>query len=153
MHSRERSPRSGTIASAVAYLDASAIVKLVLAEPESADLTRRLRDESRLATSELALAEAPRAIRRSTAADPAAIGPLLAELGEVLRRFTLLDLDTRVLAAAGRLGDPLLTTLDAIHVATALRLDDRRTRFLSYDARQLAAAERAGLATASPGAA
>jgi predicted nucleic acid-binding protein len=41
--------------------------------------------------------------------------------------------------------------LDAIHIATALALGNRVETFVSYDRRQLAAARRAGLATASPG--
>jgi len=123
----------------------------VLAEPESTSLIARLRSEPRMATSELALAEAPRAIRRIAGDDSAAAGPLLTALGSALRRFALLDVDREILALAGRLEDPVLRALDAIHLATALGLGDRVNVFVSYDRRQIAAARHAGLAVASPG--
>jgi hypothetical protein len=40
--------------------------------------------------------------------------------------------------------------LDAIHVATAYRIRPVLAAFVSYDARQLTAAEALGLPTASP---
>jgi hypothetical protein len=43
-----------------------------------------------------------------------------------------------------------LRTLDAVHVASSLLLDDLGL-FISYDARLLRAAAEAGLAIASPG--
>jgi predicted nucleic acid-binding protein len=55
-----------------------------------------------------------------------------------------------LLDAAGRLPDPGLRSLDAIHLATALRLGTGLTSFVTYDRRLLTAAEQAGLVTAAP---
>ena len=55
---------------ALFYLDASALVKLVRAEPETGELRAFLADDD-LLSSELALTEVPRAIRRAAAYDPA----------------------------------------------------------------------------------
>ncbi|WP_462203481.1 hypothetical protein [Frankia sp. CcWB3] len=56
---------------------------------------------------------------------------------------------------AAAFDDPLLRSLDAIHLATALRLSDendtRLEAFVTYDKRLLEAARRADLPTASPG--
>lgn len=55
---------------ALFYLDASALVKLVRAEPETGALRIFLEDAD-LLSSELALTEVPRAIRRAAAHNPA----------------------------------------------------------------------------------
>ena len=55
-----------------------------------------------------------------------------------------------VLETASRLPDPMLRTLDAIHVATALLIRDDLDVLVSYDHRMLAAAAARGLPTASP---
>jgi predicted nucleic acid-binding protein len=68
----------------------------------------------------------------------------------VLMRTTLLKLSYRVLMTAARLDPPPLRTLDAIHVATALRLGPSLSAFVSYDARQLEAAEALGLPVVTP---
>jgi uncharacterized protein len=44
----------------------------------------------------------------------------------------------------------VLSTLDAIHVASAMSVRDDLTALVSYDKRMLAAAQDAGLPTASP---
>ena len=54
---------------ALFYADTSALVKLVLDEPESAAL-RSYVDGADLISSELVLSEIPRAIRRAAATDP-----------------------------------------------------------------------------------
>jgi predicted nucleic acid-binding protein len=55
---------------ALCYLDASALVKLIRVEPESASLRTFLASDD-LISSELVLTEVPRAIRRAAAADAA----------------------------------------------------------------------------------
>jgi uncharacterized protein len=64
--------------------------------------------------------------------------------------LNLLDLSRRVLVAAASFGDPGLRALDAIHIASALRVVSGIDAFASYDRRQLAAARAAGLSVASP---
>jgi len=135
---------------ALFYLDASALVKLVREEPESAALRAYL-DEVDLVSSELVLTEVPRAIRRAAAHEPALPTDLLIErTAELLEAVALLPLDRPLLAAAGALAEPALRALDAIHVAAAIDLVPIDA-FVSYDERQSAAARLAGLRTAAPG--
>ena len=133
------------------YADASALVKLVLDEPES-DALRAFLTDADLVSSELVLAEVPRAIRRAAMHDPALpTGALLDRAGLVLEALALLPVDRALLLAAGSLTEPALRTLDAIHVAAATDLEPI-DGFVSYDERQSAAARLAGLRTVAPGA-
>jgi len=68
----------------------------------------------------------------------------------VLERVSLLAIGDRVLVSAATLGPRDVRALDAIHLASALRLGDSLSAFVSYDARQLEAAERLGLPVVSP---
>jgi predicted nucleic acid-binding protein len=63
----------------------------------------------------------------------------------------LVSISDEILVAAAHLEPPTLRSLDAIHLATALRLGDALAAFVSYDERLLAAAAQLGLPTASPG--
>jgi predicted nucleic acid-binding protein len=135
---------------ALFYLDASALVKLVRAERETEALRAFLANADPI-SSELALTEVPRAIRRASALDPLlALKPLLARAGELLDAVALLPLDHALLAAAGALDEPALRALDAIHLAAAIDLSPIDA-FVSYDERQSAAARLAGLRTVAPG--
>ncbi len=133
--------------------DASALVKLVLDEPESEALRTFLTDAS-LVSSELVLAEVPRAIRRATAHDPGLAenaDVLLDRAGHVLETVALAPVDSAVLLMAGSFNEPALRTLDAIHVATAADLAPL-DGFLTYDERQAAVARLVGGRTFAPGA-
>lgn len=135
---------------ALFYTDASALVKLVLSEPESEHLRAFLADAD-LVSCELVLTEVPRAVRRAVAHDPQLpLDLLVGRAGETLDAVALVPLDRGVLAAAGALAEPALRALDAIHViaaAAASPLD----AFVSYDERQAAAARLAGIRTVAPG--
>lgn len=134
---------------AIFYLDASALVKLVREEPESAALLAFLHDAD-LVSCELALTEVPRAIRRAVAHDPhLRLDPLMSQASEVLDAVAMLPMDQRVLIDAGKLPEPALRSLDAIHVSAALELSPIEA-FVSYDERQSAAARLAGLRTVTP---
>lgn len=135
---------------ALFYADASALVKLVRDEPESAAL-RTFLAQADLVASALVLAEIPRAIRRAVAHDPAlGLDRLMARAGELLDSVALLPVDQALLSLAGALAEPALRTLDAIHVAAAVDLAPLDA-FVSYDERQSAAARLAGLRTVAPG--
>lgn len=135
---------------ALFYADASALVKLVLDEPESAAL-RSYVDGADLISSELVLSEIPRAIRRAAATDPTLPRErLLTRAGELLDAIGLLALDRELLIAAGTLAEPSLRALDAIHVAAAISAGPLDA-FVTYDERQSAAARLAGLRTIAPG--
>ena len=132
------------------YADSSALVKLVLDEPESTAL-RAFLDDADLISCELALTEVPRAIRRAAAHDARLpIELLLSRAEETLDAIALLPLDRALLLVAGALQEPALRALDAIHVAGAAGVSPIDA-FLSYDERQAAAARLAGLRTIAPG--
>ena len=136
---------------AVFYADASALVKLVLEEAESAPLREYLGDAD-LVSSELILTEIPRAVRRAVARDPELpLDLLLARAGALVDAVALRPLDRALLAGAGALTEPVLRALDAIHVASAVDLDPVEA-FVTYDERQAATARLAGLRTVAPGA-
>lgn len=131
------------------YLDASALLKLVRDEPESAALRNFLGDAGPVSC-ELVLAEVPRAVRRAAAKNPELpLDALIARAGEVLDALALLPIDRAVLEAAGALTEPVLRALDAIHVVAAVSLMPLDA-FVSYDERQGAAARLAGLRTLAP---
>lgn len=68
-----------------------------------------------------------------------------AAVTDVLDKFDLLESDRSLYREAGLLPGRHLRSLDALHVAAALRLD--ADVMLSYDHRQIAAASEAGLRT------
>jgi uncharacterized protein len=131
------------------YGDASALVKLVRDEPESAALRTFLGDAD-LVSCELVMTEVPRAIRRAVADDPGlALEILMERAGELIDAVGLVPVSRALLLAAGALSEPALRALDAIHVAAAIEavpLDG----FVTYDERQAAAARLAGFRTFSP---
>jgi len=129
----------------VVYLDASALVKLVVREPESVALMEFLREHPDRVSSALALAEVPRALRRARfgAAERR-------RAREVLARVALVDIDRRALAAAAAIEPPTVRTLDAIHLATALALREDLAALVTYDRSLAVAAERADLPVQAP---
>jgi predicted nucleic acid-binding protein len=134
---------------AVLYADASALVKLVRDEEESAALRAYLRDAD-LVSSELVLTEIPRAVRRAATLEPdLPLDLLLERAGAVIEALALRPLDRALLSGAGALAEPVLRALDAIHVASAVQLDPIDA-FVTYDERQAAAARLAGLRTMAP---
>jgi len=136
---------------ALLYLDASALVKLVRNEPESAALRSYVSDAD-LVASELVLTEVPRAIRRAVADDPRlSLGILVTRAAQTIESVALVPLDRGALLAAGALAEPFLRALDAIHVVAAIDASPIDA-FVTYDDRQAAAARLAGLRSMSPGA-
>lgn len=130
---------------ALYYLDASAIVKLVVAEAETGALRAYL-EGAQLVTSEVALTEVPRAAHLRTGASE-----VFEQAETVLRRFDLVTLDEELHRAAARRPPRALRTLDAIHVVSALRVRDRLHALVAYDRRLAQAAREAGLVVDAPG--
>ena len=123
------------------YFDSSAIAKLSQLERESQALIDFLdRQEVEASTSILADVEVTRALRRNRLDHP-----------QALRGFYLLQCDTEVRREAVRVGSPLLRSIDAIHIATALAIGDKELEFVTYDDRQAEAARAAGLKVVQPG--
>jgi predicted nucleic acid-binding protein len=124
-----------------AYFDASAIVKLEHVERWSQDLIDYLEENDvEASTSIVAQVEVVRALRRVAADSRAAI-----------RGFFLLSLDSDVCQEAAKLGSPLVRSIDAIHIATALAIGDRDLDFVTYDDRMAEAARECGLKVVQPG--
>jgi len=126
------------------YLDSSALVKLVVAEPETPALLEFLARWPHRVSSALARVEVARAVKRA-GARPAA----RRRATRVLARVALVRIDDPVIAAAARVTPPELRTLDAIHLATARSLDDL-AGIVTYDARLGRAASSARLKVWSP---
>lgn len=123
------------------YLDASALVKLTVAENGSEAVLRMVDAASRVITSVLALVEVRRAVLRvDPDADPWA----------VLGRCTIMDLDPEIIESAATLAPRDLRSLDAIHVASALSVASDLDAFVTFDHRQAAAAKAAGLPVEVP---
>jgi uncharacterized protein len=129
---------------AVAYFDASALVKLIVDEPGSAELRAWLTTGTRIVMSRVGAIELVRAVRRFRR-------DLEHETAAVLSAVNLVELDPELAAEAATLIPVTLRTLDAIHLATAIRLRSAAPTFVAYDARLLGAARDHGLRTASPG--
>ena len=129
----------------VVYLDASALVKLIVVEPESGALFEFLRARPDRASSIVSLVEVPRALRRisGTTADRRRARRLLGSL-------YLVDLDRRILAAAAAFEPVELRALDAIHLATAAALGEDLAELVTYDRRLAAAAARLDVAVLAP---
>jgi predicted nucleic acid-binding protein len=127
------------------YLDSSALLKLVVLEPESAVLREFLRTYASRLASALVEVEVPRALRRAGYGDAED-----RRAREVLARVALVDADRRVLRAAATLGPPALRSLDAVHLATALSLGQDLAGIVTYDRRLADAARGAGLEVWAP---
>jgi uncharacterized protein len=115
----------------------------VIAEPETGALRRHLGTDAVVATSRLALVEVPRA---TELASPRTGATRTAE--QMLSTCLLVDITDAVLRRAARLASRALRTLDAIHLASALRIEP--DELIAYDRRLLDAAAEHGLAVASP---
>lgn len=134
------------------YLDSVAAVKLIHAEAHSAALRRFLDERPELGWVSSALVEVEtfRALARAVAPD---------EMPTVINDFrTLLDfidrieIDPGIRIFAQTIDPPTVRTLDAIHLATGLRLHNqgRLTSFVTYDKRLADAAATAGLSVEAP---
>ncbi|MGV8847391.1 type II toxin-antitoxin system VapC family toxin [Tessaracoccus sp.] len=127
------------------YLDSSALLKLLFEESESAALAQWISERPNIpmVSSELAKVEVVRAARRLDAKVVPTARALISQLD-------LIPLNTGLLDEAADAGEPLLRTLDAIHLASALSIRDDLTAFVAYDNRLITAAESADLHPVRP---
>jgi len=124
------------------YLDTSAFLKLVAAEAESTAMREWFRSHTPVWSSQLLLTEAWRAAIRLDLPDDV-VEAALATIWTVLPSAT-------TFYAAGRLSPPVLRSLDAIHLATALEMGADLEGVVGYDERLIAAAKSHGLPVVSP---
>jgi predicted nucleic acid-binding protein len=123
---------------------------VVLEEPES-DETRFFIRGAQWVSSELMMTELPRAIRHKAAIDrDVDLERNLRKSEVVLDKVDLFRVERIALWRAGKIFEPHLRSLDAIHVITALE-HPPIDAFVTHDLRQVAAARDAGLPTVSPG--
>ena len=132
------------------YLDSAAVIKMLRREAETPDLLGWLNERAgtALVSSALVEVEVPRALRR--AAPQALVG-----VPSLLGRLYRVEIDATVRATAGAYPEPMLRSLDAVHLATAEVLARQAAAefvaFVTYDKRLLEAARAIGLPVASPG--
>ena len=131
------------------YLDACALIKLVVTEPESVALKAHLAEYSKAGvvgfSSELAQVEVHRALIRRKE------GPNRhAHAATVLKTYAKLPLGP-VIPAASQLPHQHLGSLDALHLATATSMGKALTHFITYDQQLAKFAAEVGLPVAAPG--
>jgi predicted nucleic acid-binding protein len=135
----------------VIYLDTCAVVKLARYEDGSEDLFDWLdrREGESLVSSVLLEIELERALRRI---EPRA----LPRIPRILNGISRVEINAAIRATAGAYQDPLLRSLDAIHLATAQVVAESTgtelSAFLTYDKRLIAAARAVGVHVEHPGA-
>ncbi len=129
-----------------AYVDTSAIVKLIVVEPESDALVEALPRWPDLVSSAVARVEVHRALWRVNATRA-----VHARADAVLAALVLVRPDEPILARAASLRYPQLRALDAVHLATALTLGDDPDGFITYDVTLARIAERLRLNVVHPG--
>jgi uncharacterized protein len=125
------------VAGKLLYLDSSAIVKLVVPEPETKALREFLESWPERVSSVVARIEVERGARRIG-------GGAIRRARTVMSRIALVELDEEVVRTAASLDPPTLRTLDAIHLATALSLRGALGVVSAYNGRLAAAASSKG---------
>jgi uncharacterized protein len=110
-----------------AYIDASALVKLFKAEPETAALREALGDWPVRVASELIRVEAICTARRLGDED------ILARATQAVEQINLIPLTPEIIALATDAYTPPLRAMDAIHLATALAMHDDLGAMFVYD--------------------
>ena len=128
-----------------AYVDSSALLKLAVREPETSALEADLASRDGLVASRLAVVECRRAARR------ASNRRVLQTVDEILEAIYLIEVTPAILDDAAAADPPLLRSLDAIHLATALSIGDAGMEVITYDLRFAAAARANGLVVVHPG--
>ena len=116
----------------------------MFAEPERPAMVKAL--TSQAISSELARLEVKRAVFRINAEK-------LVVANEVLEQIQFTELDSQTLQLAEAFTpDITLRTLDAIHVASVLRITDAVKGIITYDKQMVTNAKNMGLKVLSPGA-
>ncbi len=127
----------------IAYIDASAAAKLLVEEPESDKLASYLdglqTDEGPVSSALLETELRRLAVRMELKQ---------VAVSEVLGRVTLIEPNRSLFYEAGLIPGTGLRSLDAVHLAMALRLDD--AVLVAYDVRLLRSALELGMDVVSP---
>jgi predicted nucleic acid-binding protein len=125
------------------YIDSSAILKLIFTEKETPALDKVM--DNKMVTSTLTRVEVKRAVSRINSTN-------LKVATEVLAQLQYTDLDSQTLNLAEAFSpDVTLRTLDAVHVASVLRISEAVQGIITYDKQLIANAEKMGIKVLSPG--
>ncbi len=120
-------------------MDASALVKRYLEEPGSEMVERTMSDAEDWAACRIARTESAIAV--------AAAGGSARDLRDDWERFSVVEVDHELCERAATLaGSAGLRTIDALHLASALLVDDGETTFATWDRRLWGAAGEHGFA-------
>lgn len=130
---------------ALYYLDTSAAFKLLAAEEHAEAFLAFYREHrnDEWVSSDLLRIELTRAVSRNWRA-------LIPDAQRLLDAFEYIQIDKDVVRTAMVEPDPLLHSLDAIHLATARLLGTELTALLTYDDRLAKAAEDAAIPVHTP---
>lgn len=128
--------------SGITYADASALVKLVLDEPDAGPMRHWYVEHERVVSSRIGIIETHRAAARKS--------PDRAHVEAILRSVEIVELDPSIAQHAQSAGPATLRTLDAVHLATALVLGGDVDAFVTYDDRLADAARLLGLPVVRP---
>ena len=135
------------------YADSSALIKRAIEEAESdaleAVVDQQVADDAVIVASSLAWVEVSRALRTLSASLRPSDGSLTDAIDVALSGVAERPLTDDIISLARRVAPPVLRTLDAIHLATAIVLDVDLV--LTYDDRLADACRHNGLATSAPG--
>ena len=123
-------------------------MKLVRSEAETEALEQSLGDDDVLVTSDIGVVEVRRGLERYPDRETSRRRWEIAA-----ERLRVIALSGEMIESAASVTPPLLRTLDAIHLASALVLKPELDAFVVYDRRLAAAAAALGLPVSSPGAA
>jgi uncharacterized protein len=126
------------------YVDTSVFGRVVLEEPDKEAIRRALADFDQSIASQLLRIELRRLVLREDA---------LAETDRLLGDVLLIPMDEKILASAETISPTTVGTLDAIHLATAVRLSKagELDALMTYDKRLADGAREHGLEVLSPG--
>lgn len=127
------------------YIDTSALVKLLFEESESSALSDWLTLKSTIPkiSSHLSTVELLRTCKRID-------DSLVDQARRLLDGVDLVPIDHVIVEQAAILTPRQLHSLDAIHLASALSLNEDLTDFVAYDVRLCSAASMVGLPVVSP---
>jgi len=128
---------------AAVYVDTSAVGRVLLGEPDAPAVLRDLAGFDQHVASRLLRIELRRLALREDA---------VAAANQLLSGVALMPMDDAILTASETLPPATVATLDAIHLATALKLADAGVldTVMTYDQRLAEGAEHHGLRVLAP---
>lgn len=126
------------------YVESSALLKRYVLELESGECHSILNAHAHWLTSRLTITEVLINLRKRLSQSEFALASVLFQAD--IARFEIVEFDAVMsLQAAEAAEGNKLSTLDSIHLASALRANSTHVTFLTYDKRLAAAAKKNGL--------